>query len=129
MELFERLPELEVQAEDFERKARALRQIIEGVKALNGDAAALLDSPLHINGGPGDKPPVGRDAVRRIVADRPGVWKVKDIKREAKARGFPISAAGVEKAVMRLAETGEAHREGYGAYRFGGNGDQEVLAA
>jgi len=33
---------LEAEADKLERKARALRQIAEGFKALNGDAAALV---------------------------------------------------------------------------------------
>jgi hypothetical protein len=120
-ELFARLPEWEAEAESFERKARALRQIIEGVKALNGDAAALLGPAPSANGAAETAVgPRGLAAVRLIVADRPGTWKLRDLKRAAKERGFPISENGVEKAVGRMTQTGEAKRMGYGRYRFKG---------
>jgi hypothetical protein len=119
------LPALEAEAEALERKAQALRQIAEGIKALNGDAEAMLfGSALgrnSANGAPanGADGPLGQEAVRLIVADHPGVWKVSDLKAEARRRGFPISDTGVEKAVRRMYETGEAKKAGYGKYRFG----------
>ncbi len=115
--------DLEAEAEGLERKAQALRQVAEGIKALNGDAAALLFGarPASNGNGPGQGPqgPQGRAAIRLIVADHPGVWKVSDLKAEAKRRGYPVSTNGIEKAVRRMHETGEAKKAGYGRYRFG----------
>jgi hypothetical protein len=120
-DLLTRLPDLEREAEEFERKARALRQIIEGVRTLNGEAARLLDAPATANGAtPAAGGLRGRALVRHIVAERSGVWTVKEIKRVGRARGYVISDSGVEKAVMRMAETGEAERTGYGTYDFSG---------
>jgi hypothetical protein len=123
-DLTARLPELEAEAEALERKATALRQVVEGIKALNGDATALL---LGItpdpNGGVRSQPSgtglSGRDAIRRIVAERPGIWKVADLRKLAEARGYGVTTMGVEKAVRRMMETGEAVKVGYGRYRFG----------
>ncbi len=131
--LIDRLPEWEAEAEALERKARAVRQVVEGLKALNGDAAAILGLNIGPNGSAAvlpdvSKGPVGREAVRRLVAERPGVWKVSDLKDAARRRGFPISKMGVEKAVMRMVASGEAVKVGYGRYRFEG-GAQEVMDA
>ena len=121
VDLLARLPELEREAEGHEQKARALRQIIEGVRTLNGEAARLFGSangnaPLHVDA------PRGREAVRRIVAQRPGVWRVRDIKREVKLRGWPSSPTAIETAVKRLQEGGEAEWISKGVYQFPPNG-------
>lgn len=107
---------LDREAETMERKARALRQIADGIRGLNGDAAALLLAPPQVVAAP--LAPQGQAAVRAIVSARPGIWKVSDLKDAARARGFPISDTGVEKAVRRMLENGEAEKAGYGRYRF-----------
>jgi hypothetical protein len=127
MDLLDRLPALEQEAEEFERKARALRQIIEGVRTLNGDAAQLLGIAANGNGATTVSLPRGRAAVRSIVSQKPGIWKMKEIKRAAQRGGYPISPTGIEKAVMRMAEAGEAERTGYGEYDF--SNVQGVLGA
>jgi hypothetical protein len=121
-DLTARLPDpadLVAEAETLERKAQALRQVAEGIKALNGDAAALLHGAAPERHGNGNGGPLGQEAVRLIVADHPGVWKVSDLKAEARKRGYPISDTGVEKAVRRMLDAGEAKKAGYGRYRFG----------
>lgn len=130
-ELATRLPELEVEAESLERRARALRQIVEGIKALNGDASAILFGPVEENAPKVDEEPgpVGKEAVRLIVATRPGVWKVSAIRDEARRRGYSISAMGVEKAVRRMVDSGEATKAGYGLYRFGARREGTLLDA
>lgn len=63
--------------------------------------------------------PRGREAVRIIAAEQPGVWKVKDIKDEILRRGWPDPGTGAEAALKRLAAAGEAERVGHGTYRIG----------
>ena len=137
IDLLAQIPEWEREASSHERKARALRQIIEGVRTLNGDAARLfgidaLMAASSLSEEPAEAPR-GRAAVRRIVAERPGPWKVIEIKRQIQMRGWPYSASGVEAACRRLVADGEAERITKGVYRFGAHApdvtDEEVLAA
>jgi hypothetical protein len=58
------------------------------------------------------------DAVRQIVADRPGQWRLKALKREAKKRRYAVTPNGIEKAVRRLVQRGAAEPLGAGRYRF-----------
>lgn len=132
-DLLSRVPEWEREAEVFEQKARALRQMIEAVQVLNGDAARLLllDSErpaVGTNQHPTGKGPRGRQAVRAIVSERPGTWLVKDIKRINRERGWPSDDNGIVTAVLRMAKAGEAEkiRGRRGLYRFGVNGREEV---
>ena len=125
-DLLSRIPEWEREAEVFERKAHALRQLIESVRVLNGDAARLFalpeTRPVGANQYPTGKGPRGRDAVRAIVATRPGRWLIKDIKRVNRDNGWPSDDNGIETAVIRMAKAGECvkipGRRGY--YDFGG---------
>ena len=122
-DLTHKIPEWEREAQEHERKAHALRQIIEGVRALNGDAGRLFGfTPKPAVVAPeryrSDDGPRGRDAVRRIAAERPGTWKVKDMKAEIIARGWPDPGTGTEAAMKRLAASGEATKVGQGLYRF-----------
>jgi hypothetical protein len=131
------IPEWEKEAESFETraagmlaKAGALRQMVESVRVLNGDASRLFQ--LAIEPSPAALPtlprkrrfdpkdgPRGRDAVRRIVGERPGVWKVRDIKTINAERGWPSKPSSLETAVQRLEKDGEAVRLAKGVYRFG----------
>ena len=107
IDLVSLIPEWEREAQDFEAraegmlaKAAALRQMVESVRVLNGDASRLFQ--LAIEPSPAPFPvlprttrfdpkdgPRGRDAVRLIVGERPGVWKARDIKRINAERGWP----------------------------------------
>jgi hypothetical protein len=134
-DLTAKLPEWEREAQEHERKARALRQIIEGVRALNGDAARLFGVQVATQRAsstpvvPADVPR-GRAAVRRIAAERPGVWKVSEMKAEIIARGWGDPGTGTEAAMKRLAASGEAEKIGHGTYRFGPiNGSNELIPA
>jgi hypothetical protein len=62
--------------------------------------------------------PKGREAVRRIVAERPGIWTLAQIVRELDRRGWLVSRKAAEVAVHRLADKGEAKRVGNGVYSF-----------
>jgi hypothetical protein len=128
-DLTDRLPEWERQAQEYERKARALRQIIDGVRALNGEAAHLLRisgaaatptplAPAVLVSMHGDGPR-GRQAIRIIASEMPGVWKVSELKDEIHRRGWPDPGTGAEAALKRLVSSGEAERVAHGAYRIG----------
>jgi hypothetical protein len=125
LDLVTRVPEWERQAEVFERKARALRQMAEAVRVLNGDADRLFGvdepRPVGTNQYPTREGPRGRDAVRRIVEQRPGEWLVKEIKRVNRENGWPSSDSNIETAVSRMARGGEAVKVPgrKGLYRFG----------
>jgi len=116
----------EAQSQVLEGKARALRQMVESVQVLNGDAGRLLtfarpDQPIVVkrtNRFDPEDGPRGRDAVRLIVAERPGLWKLRDIGAESERRGWPSSRQALSTAVQRLEQDGEAERISKGVYRF-----------
>ena len=131
--------EYEAAAEKFQAKAAAIRQIVEGIKALNGDAQAILTrrfdahkvefkiAPLDENG------PRGTKAVIRVMREQPDrVWKVVEIKKEMLRRGWAPTPKAVEASVSRLRETGELTPVGYGFYKLppaSGASEVEEVAA
>jgi hypothetical protein len=131
--LAERLPELEREAEEYERKARALRQIISGVRALNGEAAEILRLEAFeshrtlfeigtMNGGPR-----GADAVLTVMGeDAERTWKVVDVKREVLRRGWAPTPKAVEASIARLRREGEILPIRYGFYKLRPNGAEET---
>ena len=124
-DLLSRIPEWEREAEVFEQKARALRQMADAVRVLNGDAARLFGEEtvagVRTNQYPTDRGPRGREAVRRITSERPGKWLVKDIKRINREFGWPSSDDSIVTAVVRMAAAGEATKipGRKGLYEFG----------
>ncbi len=137
-DLVDRLHEYERQAEEHERQARALRQIIEGVRALNGHAAGITEprfveqnGKLFVAQAMDSSGPRGREAVRRVMADEPRrIWKVIEIKREALARGWAPTPKAVEASLKRMRELGEVECPRYGYYRLvvPGGGDARADA-
>lgn len=130
--LLESLPALQAQLEEAENEARdarvradALRSIIEGIHALNGQAARVR---LTVTAVSAHEPPtadaeathpVGREAVRAIVADRPGIWTLSDLVDEHKRREWFTTRKSIEVAVQRLCRlNGEARRVRTGVYEF-----------
>ncbi len=86
--LVDSLPELEAQLEDAERRAGALRKIVEGVRALNGHATEVgvkvrVRQEAAVPGASEDASPRGRGAIRLIVTERPGVWSLADLAERA----------------------------------------------
>jgi hypothetical protein len=123
-DLLDRLPLWEREAARHEAKAKALRQMIDAVRVLNGDAARLflLDADAPLLASPDSPPqgtPRGRGAIRLIVAERPGEWRASEVKRELALRGWPHSPNAVDTALQRMHGTGEAERVSKGVYRFG----------
>jgi hypothetical protein len=121
IDLLDRIPEWEREAERFEAKARALRQMVESVQVLNGDANRILGlgEISRTNQYSTAEGPRGRDAVRRITSERPGIWRVADIKKVNRERGWPSNDTALETAVVRLAANGEAVKIKKGTYSFG----------
>lgn len=128
-DLLDRIPEWEKEAERFEEKARALRQMVESVRVLNGDAARILalGDVRRTNQYSTDEGPRGREAVRRITAEKPGLWRVADIKRVNRERGWPSSDTALETAVARLAADGLAVKVKKGTYKFGADAPNEAV--
>lgn len=128
-DLLDRIPGWEREAERFEEKARALRQMIESVRVLNGDAARIfaMGEVQRTNQYSTDEGPRGRDAVRRITAEKPGLWRVADIKKVNRERGWPSSPAALDTAVARLAASGHAVKVKKGIYRFGAEAPNEAV--
>jgi hypothetical protein len=107
--------------DDAERRAAALRKIVEGVRALNGhasDVGVTVAEEATVRVGSRDAKPRGRGAVRLIVAERPGVWSLAELREEMKRRGWFTSPKGLEVAVTRLCDAGEARRVAKGRYEF-----------
>jgi hypothetical protein len=117
------------EADEYEARARALRQIVAGVRALNGHAGDItaprfveqngtifVASQLDADG------PRGREAVRRVLAERPDhVWKVIEIKRELLGRGWAPTPKAVEASLKRMRELDEVVCPKYGYYRLAGH--------
>lgn len=117
--------EYERLADEYEKKGEAIRQIIAGVRALNGDAESVLmrrsfsahstafeTRPLDPNG------PRGREAVLRVMRERPEhTWKVVEVKREMLKRGWASTPKAVEASIAALRDAGELKPAGYGYYK------------
>jgi hypothetical protein len=117
--------EYETEAEGLSQKAQAIRQIIAGIRALNGEAHEILTrrfdahkveftiSPRDENG------PRGPKAVLRILREQPDrVWKVVEVKQEMLRRGWAPTPKAVEASIKRLRATGELVPVGYGFYKL-----------
>ena len=125
-DLLSRLPDMEREATELEAKARALRQIVAGIRALNGHAAGITEprfieqngqvfvaQALDPNG------PRGRNAVLRVMSERPEhIWKVIELKREILSRGWAPSPKAVEANLKRMREHGEIVCPRYGYYKL-----------
>lgn len=124
---------LEREAEAMEHAAAAYRKLIEATRDLGEERVAAILAPM-VNGsnGNGHAEPVaptgaedisedgprGREALRLIVHERPGLWTLADLRAEMKRRGWFTSNKGVDVAVTRLVASGEARRAGRGRYEF-----------
>jgi hypothetical protein len=120
-----RLAEAQREAQALAERIEALNMVAEGLRRLNGHAVELFP-PTHtvatLPQGSGSENinshPVGREAVRLIVAERPGLWPLRDLAQEAVDRGWAKNRKSVEVAVHRLCNDGEARRVGKGLYEF-----------
>jgi hypothetical protein len=119
---------LEERAQAAERKAAQLRRVVELVGELGEEGLRELLAVVEPEGEratngharapyvPPPKNPRGREALRLIVADRPGMWTMAELKDEMHRRGWFASDKGVEVAAVRLVTAGEWKRDGKGRY-------------
>ena len=123
-DLISRLPDLEREAEEYEARARALRQIVAGVRALNGDSAGITrprfveqNGAVFVANEMDENGPRGRRAVLAIMSERPDhIWKVIELKREMLRRGWSPTPKAVEASLKRMRELGEVECPAYGYY-------------
>jgi hypothetical protein len=119
---------LRERAEDAERKAERFRQMAEFAEKLGEEGIAEFVSMIEASGIPtngngkshdsDEKIPRGREAVRQIVSERPGIWTLKDLRAEMERRQWFTSRKGLEVAAHRLCVDGEGKRIGRGRYLF-----------
>lgn len=139
-DLLSRLPAMEREAEEHEARARAIRQFIAAVQALNGHAQDIAEprfveqnGTVFVAGRPDKDGPRGREAVRRAMGEQPErTWKVIELKREILGRGWAPSPKAVEANLKRMRAGGEVVCPRYGFYRLAasgrsGNSNGEVL--
>lgn len=125
-DLVARLPELEREADELEGRARALRQIVAGVRELNGHAGEITDARFVEQNGKvfvasalDENGPRGREAVVRVMREQPRkIWKVIELKREILRRGWAPTPKAVEANLKRMRELGEVESPRYGYYRL-----------
>jgi hypothetical protein len=126
VDLVARLPEMERQADEHERAARALRQIVAGVRALNGHAAEITEprfveqnGTVFVAQAQDARGPRGREAILRVMSEDPRrTWKVIELKREILARGWAPSPKAVEANLKRMRELGDVECPRYAYYRL-----------
>ena len=128
------------QVERMQREADAVRKLMEATRELGEERVrALLGPVLNLTGGNGSghgvvalfpapapapvaeippDEPRGREAVRLIVHERPGLWTLAELRAEMQGRGWFTSNKGVDVAVTRLCASKEARRVGKGRYEF-----------
>lgn len=124
---------LRERAEDAERQAERFRQMAEFAEKLGDEGLAefvamIESSGIEANGNGNDhemaeKVPRGREAVRSIVSERPGIWTLKDLRAEMERREWFTSRKGLEVAASRLCADGEGRRIGRGRYMFPAESD------
>lgn len=130
-----KLAEAEIEAQEVTGRVEALRMITEGLRRLNGHAAELFPQARPVRdvpmGGGSESlgaHPVGREAVRQIVSERPGIWRLRDIVAEATSRGWATDRKPIEVAAHRLCGDGAMRRVRPGLYMFPPDYDEEAMS-
>ena len=139
------LQRLAQEAEEATQRADRLTRIVQLANELGEEGLAELvewiaaertaSAPNDNGNGNGHAVPAdpeaprGRDAVRIIVRERPGVWTLAELRAEMEARGWFTSATGLEAAAKRLCSVnGEGRRTGRGQYVFpADHGEEDVI--
>jgi hypothetical protein len=124
---------LEQQAEEAARQAERLEKMLALARELGDEGVSemvALLAPAESNGTNGNgngksraprksNKTRGRDAIRVIVAKRPGIWTFAQLKDEMVREGWFVSDSGLEAAAKRLCDlNGEGRRIGKGRYVF-----------
>ena len=135
------IEQLEQRAVDAEQRAARLRKMVTLAQELGDEGlvelAGLLNADKRGVSGNGhttangaaeasEKVPRGREAVRRVVGTRPGLWTLSEIVAELEAREWFRSRKGAEVAVVRMIADGEGRRIRKGQYQFPANHGEEV---
>jgi hypothetical protein len=131
------IAELERRHEDATRQADRLGKMLDLARELGEDGLSELvsllgvtdDRPANGNGHMKPDGPRGREAVRIIVRERPGIWTLSELRAEMTERGWFTSQKGLEAAVKRLCRiNGEGRGLGGGRYVFPANhGEEDVI--
>jgi hypothetical protein len=129
---------LEQQAEEAARHAERLEKMLALARELGDEGVSemvALLAPTEGNGKNGNGHAAkaktnktrGRDAIRVIVAKRPGIWTFAQLKTEMVREGWFVSDTGLEAAAKRLCDlNGEGRRIGKGRYVFPADHGEEV---
>lgn len=130
----EMLPVFEKRLEDRLKEVRALQQVVDGLRVLNGDAPRIRVGTGEQSAIPGVSPPDGAgpprgiQAVLAITGEKPGTWTRAKIMREFKRRRWfhttdrRKAEGAVDAALHRLCTTGRAEKLSPGVYKFPANG-------
>lgn len=135
----EMLPVFETQLEEKLKEVRALQQVVEGLRILNGHAPRIRVSGGEQTAIPGvaaakaaAAPPRGIHAVLAITGEKPGTWTRARILREFKRRRWfhttdrRKAEGAVDAAIHRLIATGRAEKIDSGVYKFPATNGREV---
>jgi hypothetical protein len=111
------------EAEEAVRKAERWQKMAELVDELGDEGIAEFAALVKKNGNGNGKPrtegtPYGTAGIRRVAAERPGIWTMSEFKAAMQERGWFTSERSVENAVLRLVRRGEGRRVGKGRYVF-----------
>jgi hypothetical protein len=138
--------------EEEERRVAALRKIFEGARELGEEGERQLRSIVETNGSTNgnssspsqdeeteftppfrlteeriDRPPRGRKALMLIMQERPGIWRLAELRAEMHARGWFTSSKGVEVGMHRLSKDGLVRRISKGRYLYQTEQEKEVV--
>lgn len=130
------LDRIEQQAQEAAETAARMEKMAKVVRELGEDGLAellaLINESVPANGnGNGHaaragRVPKGREAVRIIVRERPGIWTYQELRAAMEQRGWFTSDNGLEAAAKRLCDfNGEGRRIGKGRYVFPANHGEE----
>jgi len=132
------LDRIERQAQEAAETAARMERMAKVVRELGEDGLAELVALINLtpptngkgNGNghaaPAVRVPKGREAVRIIVRERPGIWTYQELRAEMERRGWFTSHNGLEAAAKRLCDSnGEGRRIGKGRYVFPANHGEE----
>lgn len=135
------LDRIEQQAQEAAETAARMEKMATVVRELGEDGlaelVALINATAPANGnGNGNghtaiakRVPKGREAVRRIVRERPGIWTYQELRAAMQREGWFTTDSGLEAAAKRLCDfNGEGRRIGKGRYVFPANyGEEDAI--
>jgi hypothetical protein len=122
----ESLPIFEEKLEEAELTVKALRQVVEGLRLLNGHAPRLPAAQLRlaeVSAPAATTVPKGIKAVLAIMDSRAGKWTRGSILKEFAKRGWfhttdkHRAEGAVDAALYRLCQTGRVQKLKPGVYR------------